>query len=372
MHTLILSFPYESAPGGGERYLEQTVEGLLAQDRSFTLVSSSRALLDVFRRRSWDHLPLWLGIEPVTPFTAAIFPLTVPFFLPLVIGVLALARVFSGTRTVLCLSLGDKLLATVPARLLGMRVVWMEHLIPGRSLAQNPYLWLYRRLSELARVATVSEAVRGSLAALGIRRERIEVIPPGIVVREDERADLSKPIVGIVSRLSKEKNVGAYVEAFAGVLKQVPEAELRIFGTGAEERDLRALAERLGIGPRVRFEGYVADRRALYGGLRFLAVPSLRESFGIAALEAMAWGVPVLASDVGGLPEVVADGETGALLQPGDTPAWTEKSVEWLMDREAAARLGDAGRARAVTRFSLEKTVSAWKGLLDGTPGTPQ
>src|SRR5512135_3507201 len=143
MRILFFSFPYESAPGGGERYTEQTVEGLVENGHAVTLVSSSRALLRIFDERSWEALPLWGGVEPVSKAAALIFPLTVPFFLPLLACVLLWFRLRRGGRAVVCLSLTEKLLATLPARLLGLRVIWMEHLVAGRSLLQNPFRGAY-------------------------------------------------------------------------------------------------------------------------------------------------------------------------------------------------------------------------------------
>src|SRR5690349_2471539 len=137
MRILFFSFPYESAPGGGERYTEQTAEGLIAGGHRVTLVSSSRALLGTFYRRDWGAFPLWGGIEPVTAATVAMFAVTSPIFAVLLGVVLTWFRFFRGGRVLVCLSLTDKLLATLPARLLGLRVIWMEHLVAGRSLLQN-------------------------------------------------------------------------------------------------------------------------------------------------------------------------------------------------------------------------------------------
>jgi glycosyltransferase involved in cell wall biosynthesis len=370
MRTLIFSFPFSSALGGGERYLEQVIDGLLGLGFTFTLISSSRAMLGVFRRRSWDRRPLWCGIEPVSGLAVLLFPLTAALFLPIFIVLLIGFRVVGGARAVICLSLTDKLLATAPARLLGMKVIWIEHLIPGRSLLLNPYRPLYALLSRLALVVTVSEAVRKSLTAVGVRSRGIRVIPPGF------EAGLScgpaeRPVIGVVSRLSGEKNIELAVRSFARVLKTVPEASLSIFGEGRLRGDLERLAEKLGVADRVVFRGYVEDKASLYGGLRVLAVPSLRESFGIAALEAMGCGVPVVATSVGGLPEVVADGETGIIVPDGDEAAFAEALCKLLTDRDLAERLGAAGRERAARQFNIQKTVSAWEETLNPAHAHP-
>lgn len=363
-HTLVLSFPFSSAMGGGERYIEQIVEGLSA-GRAFTLVSSSRALLNVFRRRSWDNRPLWGGVEPVSKFSVIIFPFTIPFFLPLLIATLCMFRFTRGTRDVICLSLTEKLLATVPARLLGMRVIWMEHLVPGRSLLLNPYRRAFAWLSRFTIVIAVSKAVIEGLVSLGVSRSRVQLIAPGVLASTVKCQVSGAPIVGVVSRLSKEKNVGFLIRAFADVVREIPEARLEVFGDGPERAELEHLAESLGIGAQVGFHGFVDGHERLYGNLRLLAVPSHTESFGIAALEAMSCGIPIVAANVGGLPELVNDRETGRLVPPDDEKAWTEALLETLRDPELIRVWGEAGRARAANMFPLSKMMAAWKSLLD-------
>lgn len=359
MRVLFFSFPYESAPGGGERYTERTVEGLIEAGREVTLVSSSRALLGTFFARGWSAFPLWGGVEPVSKVSASVFPLTVPFFLPLLALTLAWFR-FRGARVLVCLSLTDKLLATATARLLGMRVVWMEHLVAGRSLTQNPFRRLYAALSRLADVVTVSEAAAGSLAAVGIPRERIRIVPPGITPRADAARPVGAPVVGAITRLSREKNVALLLRAFALVAKEIPEATLSVYGDGPERDDLVRQAERLGIGAKTTFFGHVPEAGTRCGDFSVLAVPSSRESFGLAALEAMACGTPVVATKVGGLPELILDGETGMLVPPEDERAMADALLKTLRDRDLAARLGAAGRARAANDFSEKKMHAAW------------
>lgn len=363
--TLILSFPIESSPGGGERYLEQVVAGL-RKKRRFALVSSSRALLKVFHARGWEHLPLWGGIEPVSRISFPLFLLTIPLFLPIQLAVLAYARFHDDARSMLCLSMTDKLLATLPARLLGMRVLWLEHLVAGPALLRNPLRGLYAALSRLARVVAVSEAVAASLAAAGVPRSRMEVVAPGVEPGEYERAEPHRgaPVIACIARLHREKNVALLIRAFARVHAEIPEARLVIFGDGPERGALERLAAALGLGSVVEFRGYVKDAGRRCGDFDILAVPSSREAFGIAALEAMACGVPVIATRVGGLPELVLDGETGLLVPPEDEKALAETLTGLLRDPERAARLGAAGRERALTRFTVAKMLSAWDRLL--------
>ncbi len=363
MRILFFSFPYESAPGGGERYTEQTVEGLTGNGDTVTLVSSSRALLRTFAARGWQALPIWGGVEPVSKVSVAVFPLTVPFFFPLLSFILIWFRSRLGAQALVCLSLTEKLLATLPARLLGMRVIWVEHLLAGRSLIQNPFRGPYAALSRLTRVVTVSEAAADSLVALGVPRGRITVIHPGISPENKPPVasrPSDRPIIGIVSRLSKEKNVTLALRAFALVTERIPEAMLRIYGDGPERRSLERQAEELGIREKTDFLGYADRAGERCAEFDVLAVPSSRESFGLAALEAMRCGIPVVATEVGGLPELVRHGETGLLVPAEDDHAMADALLSLLRDSELRRRLGEAARADVAARFNLEKMQHAW------------
>lgn len=364
MRVLFFSFPYESAPGGGERYTEQTVEGLMDAGHSVTLISSSRALINVFLTRGWSAYQLWGGVEPVSKVSAAIFPLTLPFFLPLLALTLAFFRCFGGARVLVYLSLTEKLLATVPAKLLGMRVIWVEHLVAGRSLFDNPFRKIYVTLSRLVNVVTVSEAAAQSLANVGIDRNRISIIPPGIAPLTVIEERSPQQVVGAISRLSREKNIALLIRSFALVVKEVSDATLRVYGDGPEREALERLTRALGLKSKVEFFGHVNGAEIRYQELTVLAVPSARESFGLAALEAMNYGVPVVATRVGGLPELIIDGETGMLVPPEDELAMAGAIVRLLRDHDLSARLGQAGQIRAVECFSEKKMHAAWINLI--------
>ena len=361
MRVLFLSFPYTSSHGGGERYTEQAVEGLLRTGHEATLVSSSNALLATFKARGWKMTALWCGLEPMTPFAALVFPLTALIAMPMLFLLLAWFRYARGTKAIVCLSFIEKLIATPIARLFGMRVIWTEHLVAGRSLRLNPYRGWYVACSRHATVVTVSEAAASALIEVGVPKASIRIIPPGTAPEAVSPAP-DQPVIGTISRLSPEKNVGLLLQAFALVAKEMPEAKLEIFGDGAERRDLEALAKKLHIAEKTVFHGYV-EHASDHARFSVLAVPSARESFGVAALEAMARGTAIVATRVGGLPEVITDVETGLLVPPNDAPAMAGALLKLLRDKALAARMGEAGRARAESLFTEEKMQRAWTAL---------
>ncbi len=368
--TLVLSFPYASAMGGGERYLERLVEGLAPRGRTFDLVSSSKALLRLFISRRWEAHPFWPAIEPVSKLAIILFPVFALIAAPLFFFIILSAK-RRGTDSVICLSLTDKLLATVPARLFGLRIVWLEHLMPGRSIVLNPYRPILALLSRWATVVTVSNAVASELRRLDLAGRQTLIIPPGLGPDEfGHAAPATSPTVGVASRLAHEKNVALLIEAFVHVLKSIPNAMLVIHGTGPEYETLRNLTAELGIAEHVQFMGHTQERSRIYDGLTVLAVPSAQESFGLSALEAMGRGVPVIATRTGGLPEVVEDGVSGLLVPPDNALAFSDTLVKMLMDADLLARFSETARKRAAERFHLDRTLDAWHRLLSEKSST--
>lgn len=361
MHVLVLSHPYSAAYGGGERYLETLVAGLMTRDFRFELVTSSAPLLDVFQQLKLPARPSDLGPEPVSKRALPLFVLKAPYLLARMYFIIRRAK-RTGTEAVVCLALTDKLLATPLAKLLKMKVFWVEHLVPGRSLTKNPLRPFYAALSRLVTVVTVSQAVVNGLMHLGVPRENIEIIPPGIEM-PIESASLRSATVGVVARLAPEKNVALALRAFKRVSAAFPNAHLDIFGDGPERAELEKLAESLGINDRIAWRGFTNDPKNIYPGLRVLAVPSRAESFGLAALEAMSWGVPVVATEVGGLPELIQDEITGLLVPGDDETALAAAILRVLEGDDLAARLGANGRT-ASGRWSIRWNLAAWEKLL--------
>ncbi|MDH4345322.1 MAG: glycosyltransferase, partial [Thermoleophilia bacterium] len=172
------------------------------------------------------------------------------------------------------------------------------------------------------------------------------------------------PRVAVVGRLIPIKGHHVLLEAAAAAARELPGLEVEIAGAGPLDTELRERATALGLDGKVRFLGHtpaaeVIERAAV------VAVPSLGEGFGMVALEAMERGRAVVASDVGGLPEIVADGTTGVLVPAGDAAALAAALVDLAGNAERVRAFGEGGRARALDAFPQDRCTGRTEELYE-------
>lgn len=180
-------------------------------------------------------------------------------------------------------------------------------------------------------------------------------------------------LIGMVCRLIEEKGIGYAIEAFSQVAPEFPNARLVIVGEGPLKADLQHQAKQTGLGERIHFLGWREDVPALLAGLDLLLAPSLSEGLGLVMLEAMAQQVAVIGSTAGAIPEVIAEGETGLLVPPGDSMALAEAVRQLLRDTPLRQHMGLLGRDRLETVFSatqmIEATAALYRRLLKTKQG---
>jgi len=177
--------------------------------------------------------------------------------------------------------------------------------------------------------------------------------------------DFNHPVLLCLGRLNSVKGFDTAVAAFSLVVQRVPRARLVIAGDGPERLSLAREVRTLGLEAAVEFPGWIPPGRvpALINGATLVLVPSRYEAFGLAALEAAQMARPVVASRVGGLPEVVVEGKTGLLVEPEDEKGLARAIVTLLQDPERTDRLGRAARDRARDVFSLDRCAEAYDDL---------
>jgi N-acetyl-alpha-D-glucosaminyl L-malate synthase BshA len=218
-------------------------------------------------------------------------------------------------------------------------------------------------------VTAVSHALaRQTVEALPVRRE-IEVIhnfvDPAVYYRrpcQSLLADIGcgELLVGHMSNFRAVKRPQDVVLTFAMICREVP-AQLVLIGDGPELPHVRELAESHGVGSRVHYLGRQDSVAEVLSCLDLFLLPSEQESFGLAALEAMACGTPVLAYGVGGLGEVITDGEGGFLLPYRDAAGMARQAVTLLRDRDLWRKVSEAGVRRAAASFATERVVPQYE-----------
>jgi glycosyltransferase involved in cell wall biosynthesis len=176
-------------------------------------------------------------------------------------------------------------------------------------------------------------------------------------LRRDYHLPSGVPVVGSVTRFYPVKGTSFLLDAFARILRTMPESYLLLVGDGPERATLEAQARSLGIQGRVIFAGFREDIEEHLRLFNVAVLPSLREGLPLAGIEALSAGVPLVASRVGGLPELVADGRTGLLVEAGDAAAIADAVLRILQDPELEKYLRTQSLIEA-RRFSMETFVT--------------
>jgi glycosyltransferase involved in cell wall biosynthesis len=237
----------------------------------------------------------------------------------------------------------------------------------------GPFRFVERALARRAAavICITDSLARFNRLQVGLPARKLEVVHYGLDAPPPAWGPPGGPELGpdarillAVARLEPQKGLDAAVRALALLRPSHPSAVLVVLGEGSQRGMLSALARELGVAEAVHLPGRSGDVAHWLGRAELLVHPARWEGFGLALLEAMLCRRPVVASAVGSIPEIVADGETG-LLVPPDEPALLAGAIGSLLDDEARARaLGEAGLARARTLFSVarmaERTLAVY------------
>ena len=268
-------------------------------------------------------------------------------------------------------------IARIAARLADTRPTVVVHTFHGHVLrgyfgpARNAF---FRRVEQaLARssdaLVAVSPEVRDELVKLGVApRGRFVVIRLGIPLGEriDSTSSLDRDglripagafVVGWVGRMTAVKDPRAVLDIVRATRELGVETVLVMVGDGPDREALERHAAEIGLDGSVVFAGYQEDVAGHYRLFDALLLPSLNEGTPVSAIEALASGTPVVATRVGGVPDVVRDGVDGFLVEPGDVRGAAERLAELARNPGLATRLGKAGRARVGERYSIERLV---------------
>lgn len=273
----------------------------------------------------------------------------------------------------------DANVCTVAARAAGLRMKARPRLIRSRTYQPGmPNAWSYNHLADLT-LTPSAEVRRNLLANPRIRPERIRVLYPGIDLDRLEReagaplpaavaewlAQHPGPLLVHAAMLRNEKGHAVMLDALAQLRAEFPTLRYIAAGEGELHASLEAQARERGLAEQVLFAGLVPNVAALYRRADLVVMPSLVEPLGMSQSEALALGVPVVASRTGGIPETVEHERSGLLVAPGDAAAWAAALRRALTQPEDMRRMAQAGRAFVHANFSLDANTDRLLGFID-------
>jgi glycosyltransferase involved in cell wall biosynthesis len=355
MSRLVIHVDTAATWRGGQNQVLLTAQGMVARGVPTQIACRAGGALEARARAAG------IGVQPIS-FRGDLWP-------P---GIMALARCLRREpRGLLLLHDPHAVSAGLAATRLGPRVP----LVAVRRVdfpLRGPLSRAKYALCD--RVIVVSRGVRSVMEAAGIGSERLRLVYEGVpdpAPAPGGRKALAElgvpeqaPVVGNVAALTGHKDHATLLEAMAILRPQQPQAWLVILGEGELRGALEARAHALGLSDRVVFAGFRRDLDRLLPAFSVFCLSSQLEGLGTSLLDAMAYGLPIVATAAGGIPEAVADGVTGRLVAPRDPQALARALAEVLCDDGRRAAWGAAGRRLFLERFTADRMVEETLGVV--------
>ncbi|HIE51553.1 MAG TPA: glycosyltransferase family 1 protein [Armatimonadetes bacterium] len=262
-------------------------------------------------------------------------------------------------------------------------ILYTPHAFPFFMQVGRRRRWLYLALEWLAakittRLIAVSEGERQAALARHIcEPERIVTIENGLsptafnpaaegtALRQRLGLREEHFVIGTVGQLVRQKGDRYLIEAAPRILHALPQARFLLVGTGPKESLLRELAQRWGVAEAVIFAGHQEEVEPFYAAFDLFVLPSLWEGCPYALLEAMQMAKPVVATRIAGSADIVVDDNTGWLVPPGDSAALARAIIALAQDPQRRHRMGERGRQRVLTHFTLERMIRRTEDLYE-------
>ena len=268
----------------------------------------------------------------------------------------------------------------ITARLSGIKYIFSLH--SAKIMPDNISLmkrWLYKLLNNIIKnwfikTVVVSNGLRQELIDEKFRqRDTIQVIRLGIDVPDfyKNRQFLftnlknKRPVIGMLSGFQQAKGIDRFISIIPLLAKRLPEAHFLIIGQGAEEENLKNMVSRLNLDEKVRF-GKIPWSEKVFPGLEnidIFVMPSIREGCPNTLLEALALARPVVASKIEGIKDIIEDGKDGLLADTANSELFTEKVLDLCQNSDKAIALGENGRRKILTNFTIEHEMDQYKNL---------
>ena len=378
----MMRFPYESQLSGEEWHTIKLAEKLRERGNEVFFAGSCPVLLKELKKREFNTRKTWGGTAVVSKKAILLFPFTFLFIWLNLLRILIYYRNKHRVNVLYCLTINEKLLLTPWARLLGMKVLWLEHHRIGRWLTRNPYFPFYYLWSFLAEVVCVSKSNARNLKWV----PKVKTIVNGIDLnefkprkKEPERffRKLEMPLkltektllVGVIARLYKDKGVDYFIRAVEYISEEtkVEDVYFLVVGEGPELSRLMNLAENLKVSKKVKFLGFLSRARVIHflATVDIMVLPSsLHDPFGLTAAEAMAMKKPVVVTTVCGVAENLINQKSGIMVSPRDYTELAQAIFNLLINQQKRAEMGEEGYQVAQVKFNLERMVNEYEKLM--------
>lgn len=267
--------------------------------------------------------------------------------------------------------------ARLAARRAGARIINTKHCIDGRITGIRRYAGAFINDRYCDSIIAVSEAVKRDIAENGVTNDKISVIYGGInpvkildnkeksLVRQKWGIAEGETVVGIAARLAEVKGHKYFIDAVEIISRDNADVRFLIAGIGPKEEELRELVKQKGLADKVVFTGFVDRIYEIFNIIDINVISSLSEALCLSLIEGMSAGKPSVATDTGGIPEVVKDGYNGFLVPPGDAERLADAILKLIYDPELRKTMGDRGREMMEKSFTADIMAEKIEGLYE-------
>lgn len=378
---LITRFPYEAVFSGEEIHTLKLAEKLREKNYEIIFAGSCPVLLPEFEKRGFSSNKFWGGKALVSSKSFWLFLFTFPFVILSFLQLAFIAKFKWKVDCVYMLSLNEKLFLSPWLKFFRIKSVWVEHARIGDWLAKNPFLFLYKLLSKLVKIISVSRQTEKQLINLGVSEKQVSFILNGVDVENLEsvyegEVDVWRKQnmdfrsesgiikrVGLITRLYPDKGIDYFLGALPQLLEKYSEIEVYVVGEGPCKKEYMYFAKDFPV----IFLGKLEHSEIKYflHSIDSLILPSSsHDPFGLAPAEAMACGKPVIVTDVCGIAEFMQNERDGVIIPPRDTQAIVKVFEKLFAEPEWSEKIAKSGQKLVKEKFGLERMVKDYEKVI--------
>lgn len=356
---IITVFKRKGPWGGGSVYTKILVEGLEKKGYRVVFVTDSSPYLDRISADKSIYIKHLLDVPDKRKQIIAFF-FGWPIDLLKYLSVLSKLKKL-GSDILILQDLNEKILVTPWARLFLIKVYWVEHTSWEPHLVKHPFFPFLKFSAKFAqKIITPSKFVYDQICKIDRLSKKAIIINHG-VLPQCLGLEYMKPRIVLAARLSYEKGADVLINALKFTN---PDVSVLIIGSGPEENEIRQMIKKLNLAQKIDFIGEQTDPFKYLSPNDILIVPSRAENFPLILLEALSCGLPVIASNVGGVCEIIIDGENGYLFKSGDFRQLADKINYLLINPQIITKIKQKNLGKYQTRFTQAKMIERTSQLI--------